>query len=462
MKQIHEVVRELNIGEKDIQLYLDAYVDGELKVSKKADSLLANFIELLYTQMSAIRGTPFDSYTPGLGLGISNVTNASPIVVSVLNVNPTNWIGLPVYISQVEGNTAANGEWIISAAGFASPNGTITLQNSTGSGAYTRGGIADVYTTSAGLNRYYNNFQFNGIRVGRSSGSVTIVDKHLGANIGNGTSYQYLVYNSFIVSQDTADSVSAQVTTTQTYTNQSGATITVSEAGIYLAGLGNLTLCARDLIPGGIGVNNGATLTVNYRIKTVLGGTGGFLQTFMQQLYRQLSATTRTVMDITNTNRSYAQNTAFYFAAGPGGNSQPNVTNNSYPQTVGQNVGIVIGTDNTAVSMTDYALHAKIQHGSGAGQLYHHGVVFDPLFINYTNNTVSFNIIRLFENLSTGSVVIKEMGIYSGANEINNYSFYDVPYYMHCIERDALASPNWVTLNPGDIAKVTYKVQITL
>lgn len=69
---------------------------------------------------------------PGVaGLAITNATNASPIV---LTVGSTTGIinGSQVYVSGVQGNTAANGYWF--AAGV-TPT-TLQLQSSTGNGSY--------------------------------------------------------------------------------------------------------------------------------------------------------------------------------------------------------------------------------------------------------------------------------------------------------------------------------------
>jgi hypothetical protein len=471
MKQIHEIERCLNIGERDIQLYVDMYVDGELKVSKKADSLLINFIEMLFTQMSGQFYTPADSYVYAAG-AVTGGGTGTPIVINIDQQPNTGWVGMKCYVAGVEGTVGTNG--LFTVQNYSQSPNSITLQNSTGSGTYTKGGSYWLYPNQPlSMGRSYQNLKLYSIRVGMGSGSVSIVDKYLGSSINTGTGYNQLVYNAQTVSQDTSDSVSAQVTMTRTFTNSTGATVTVNEVGLSLAAYDINTnstheyLCGRDLITGGIGVNNGATLTVNYRIKTTLGGTGGLVQQFMQQLYRQLAQTTRQVLDITNTNTNWNSNNAVFIACGPGSNSAMNMGSQAYfanvlAQTQGQNLGIVVGTDNTAVAMTDYALHSKIQHGSGSGQLYHYGTIADPLFVDYQNNTVSFNFIRLLENLSPGTVTIKEMGLYTGDSNASSSSDANVIEATHCIERDALASANWITLNPGDIAKVIYKVQITL
>lgn len=68
---------------------------------------------------------------------VTGATNASPIVISYSpsGVAPVV-VGQSVTIASVGGNTAANGEWTVSAVTSTS----FTLSGSTGNGAYTSGG----------------------------------------------------------------------------------------------------------------------------------------------------------------------------------------------------------------------------------------------------------------------------------------------------------------------------------
>jgi uncharacterized phiE125 gp8 family phage protein len=65
---------------------------------------------------------------------ITNATNASPIVITINTHGYTT--GEEVYIYDVGGNTAANGQWIITKA----TDNTFSLNGSTGNAAYTSGG----------------------------------------------------------------------------------------------------------------------------------------------------------------------------------------------------------------------------------------------------------------------------------------------------------------------------------
>lgn len=72
-----------------------------------------------------------------IGGEITAATNASPIAITCAQNHPFN-TGDSVIIAGVEGNTAANGTFVITKTGAT----TFTLNGSTGSGAYTGGGAA--------------------------------------------------------------------------------------------------------------------------------------------------------------------------------------------------------------------------------------------------------------------------------------------------------------------------------
>jgi hypothetical protein len=72
----------------------------------------------------------------GFPVSITGATNASPI--SITASNHGLFTGQSVSISGVLGNTAANGQWVITVTG----TNTFTLNGSTGNGAYTSGGVA--------------------------------------------------------------------------------------------------------------------------------------------------------------------------------------------------------------------------------------------------------------------------------------------------------------------------------
>ncbi|MDD4904955.1 MAG: G8 domain-containing protein [Methylobacter tundripaludum] len=98
--------------------------------------------------------------------GVSNASNASPIVItSSSGTVPDN--GKPVTVSSVNGNTAANGTWIVANANAST--GTFTLQ-SFGSGTYSSGG-----TWGQAANWYnVNNIPDTSFSGANASGSYSI------------------------------------------------------------------------------------------------------------------------------------------------------------------------------------------------------------------------------------------------------------------------------------------------
>lgn len=87
--------------------------------------------------------TDLDDYQ--VGSGITTASNATPIVVTITSHGLSN--GDKVVIVGVEGNTAANGAWIIDNVA----TDTFELVGSVGNGAYTTGGHAVLLTGDLNL-----------------------------------------------------------------------------------------------------------------------------------------------------------------------------------------------------------------------------------------------------------------------------------------------------------------------
>ena len=68
------------------------------------------------------------------------------------------------------------------------------------------------------------------------------------------------------------------------------------------------------------------------------------------------------------------------------------------------NTGIVIGTGTTSPARTDYALQAKISHGTGAGQIYHNQQTYESL------DDTSFRLNREFTNAGS-NLSVSEAGL---------------------------------------------------
>jgi hypothetical protein len=120
----------------------------------------------------------------------------------------------------------------------------------------------------------------------------------------------------------------------------------------------------------------------------------------------------------------------------------------------GSKIGIQVGTGNNPVTPTDIALQSRIAHGEGAGQLLYGGCELFGLTLSNPNG--QFTVRRYFTNVLGGSISIQEAGIYAvGAS---NTQGGEGSWYF-CIARDVFSA---VTVNNGEILRVTYMVQITV
>jgi len=126
-----------------------------------------------------------------------------------------------------------------------------------------------------------------GIIVGTGTATPTPNDYALGNQIVNGTSSGQLVYGSHTISptaQGIGPGTSGTTTSTpssgilpvsgnttswqiqRTFQNQSGASITVSEVGLYTKTTNGVTLIVHDLLSSPITIPNNAVLTIVYTI----------------------------------------------------------------------------------------------------------------------------------------------------------------------------------------------------
>jgi len=114
-------------------------------------------------------------------------------------------------------------------------------------------------------------------------------------------------------------------------------------------------------------------------------------------------------------------------------------------------IGIVIGTGDTTVAITQYALTSKISHGTGVGALQYSVQSYGAP--SATSTMANFVVSRDFTNGSAAPVVIKEAGIYA-------YCYWPGFYIM--IIRDLVNSPAWITLAVAETMALHYKFQTTI
>jgi hypothetical protein len=112
-----------------------------------------------------------------------------------------------------------------------------------------------------------------GIIVGGGDTPNTLTTYALASKIGHGTASGQLVYNAESV-EDVINPSGMDLTfrITRTFTNNSGASVTVKEMGILVkkfdaGAFSRSFLIARDVLPSPSSVPDGATLTIRYTVK---------------------------------------------------------------------------------------------------------------------------------------------------------------------------------------------------
>lgn len=371
-----------------LKLYCDAFIDGKLVKSFECHSLVGNFIKHLYSAMGGIDNIQYydTSHTT------QQITRYSPDTLFEINDAATDTMG---------------------------------------------------------------------IVVGTGSTAVNIADYNLATKIAHGTGSGQLSYSSSTVTSIPAvvtGALSAQLTLSRSFANASGGIITVNEIGLNGRTMSEnnpfywKTLFARDVIAGGITVPNGSTLTLNYRVAIAIVSDNGLLNQFLGLLYRQFCQTVLSVTNILDVGVSNAGSTLTFLSTNGGGlnmwggGNSKKITDHCID---GEEIGVVVGTGNIAVTVSDRALQTKIMHGYTSGKMVHHGCLVDNLVIGASS--ASFTITRFLENLSGGSINVSEMGLYClGYDSTSSFA----------ISRKLLAAP--VTVANNEILKAVCTISQTI
>ena len=112
------------------------------------------------------------------------------------------------------------------------------------------------------------------------------------------------------------------------------------------------------------------------------------------------------------------------------------------------NIGIRVGTDNTPVAITDYALKAPIAEGVGSGQMEHQAQTFN--FVGVVGNVCSFQTERVIVNNSGAQINVRETAIYMMAYR------YPTTGTEICASRDLISQD----VPDGGSITVTYTIRI--
>jgi hypothetical protein len=474
-KKVKTIRKELLINGGDLDIYLDLFLTDEngkteKVLTKKGDSIVANFLRILYLQMgrdvrdNVMGGTFYKVRSTIVANGSTSISSISAGVSNKIRLTFSNSV---ISTTETTGKVTLGGFQGVDIDGrytFTRINdAVIDLEGTTYSAGWTTGtGGVSIYVPITNLSApSYYSFNNIGIVIGTGTTPVVIDDGLLEKQIPSMAVDGGLTYNTSTVSQDTNDATSAQITFTRTFTNNASLTVQVNEIGLLMraGSSGHTILTMRDIIPDGVNVAAGKTLTVNYRIKTILGtGTdpGGFVANFMRLLYRHAGSSSRAVFDINNTSRTHRENLATFGAVKCGGFNIEYYTSSNEGE-YGWKHGIVVGLGETAVSMGDYNLETSVEHGDTSNKMLYYGGFAENFTIG--GDYAQFDIYKAIENNSGSTIQIKEYGLVGGAGDASTAS--DTNHYMrylYLLARNILTVPEDVL--DGEILKVIYTIRV--
>jgi len=111
-------------------------------------------------------------------------------------------------------------------------------------------------------------------------------------------------------------------------------------------------------------------------------------------------------------------------------------------------LGIVIGTDSTGETTSDYKLGARIVSGSGFGKMDYLACGASSVIVS--GGSCYFDLVRSFINNSGSTITVEELGIYAN-------SFIQDRDRVYCILRDT----ETVSVSDGEFLKIRYRFSVT-
>jgi len=114
---------------------------------------------------------------------------------------------------------------------------------------------------------------YRGIVVGTGTGAESNTNYCLGTQIAHGSAANQLNYGVQSIVPTQVVGANVDLVLSRVFTNNSGASITVTEIGVYayITATSTQTGCIiRDLLAAGVAVGNGQQLTVSYTLRTTV------------------------------------------------------------------------------------------------------------------------------------------------------------------------------------------------
>lgn len=139
-------------------------------------------------------------------------------------------------------------------------------------------------------------------------------------------------------------------------------------------------------------------------------------------------------------------------AAGGFGYDQQMANSGSYGDFMPTDkIGVIIGSDDTAVDPDNYSLNTQIRSGDTTGKILYCGTGVHSLTYEDTGDTGSFKILGIFKNISGASIDVKEVGIYACGDADTN------THINFCILRDVIST---IALANSEYLEVEYTISI--
>lgn len=300
-----------------------------------------------------------------------------------------------------------------------------------------------------------------GLVVGTGTTAPAIDDYRLEALIAHGSAGGQLLYSAHVHAAPTDDGTVSRFQITRDFSNNSGATITVTELGVFsenVWGAGAFAVI-RDVTDPGIDIAHGQTLTINYRVQ---GSTvDGILKNWINVVYAMFVTLSRPFINTDGATVTYSihrhgiewiggQALALTTLVAPAWGECTRINFHPTNRAVHRDRnGVQVGTGDAAVTVNDFGLAGRISEGDGAGEL-----IFEKAHVAVpvvAGGVASLPFYRYFKNQSGASIEIKEIGLYVQMGA--------APPGAHaCLYRTVLPVP--VTLNDGELLLAEHLLQV--
>ena len=342
---------------------------------------------------------------------ITDATNASPIVITTSGAHGYS-TGMSVTVAGVLGNTAANGNWIITVL----TTTTFSLNGSTGSGAYTSGGTVVLRSANVTAGRgFYTVLSHSGTN---TIGSFFGTDTSLSFASGSGAITN--LYHHFVRNPGSNATITTQYGFYAQALSRASNNYAIGTEGGNVHGFGTVTPVA--LIQGAGGLTKTAWTTSGVGLR-------------MDAATHTDSSSTGTVAGVTvhnfgtptlaaSSSTTYTDASTFRIAAAPIAGTNVVITN---PWTFWIDSGNALFDGNLRFSTAGSVSSTNVQMGAATAGFYYTGTDAIGLSISSTSifsaNTTTVTLNGYDSTATTGALLIRGADFTSKSGNGGNVSF---------------------------------------